>query len=32
VEKHPHRIRGRGDGIRGFQDGGKPGKGITLEM
>jgi hypothetical protein len=33
VEEHPHRSRGREDGIGGFQEGvGKPGKGITFEM
>jgi hypothetical protein len=31
-EEHPHRSRGREDGIEGFQKGGKLGKGITFEM
>jgi hypothetical protein len=31
-EEHPHRSRGRGNGIGGFQEGGKLGKGITFEM
>jgi hypothetical protein len=30
VEEHTH--RSRGDGIGSFQEGEKPGKGITLEM
>jgi hypothetical protein len=32
VEEHPHRSRGTGDGIGDFQEEGKPGKGIILEM
>ena len=32
VEEHPHRSREREDVIRCFQEGGKPGKGITFEM
>ena len=32
VEEHPHRSRGREDVIGCFQEGGKPGKGITFEM
>ena len=32
VEKHTHRSMEREDGIGGFWEGGKPGKGITLEM
>jgi hypothetical protein len=32
VEEHPHRSRGREDGIGCFWEGGKPGKGITFEM
>jgi hypothetical protein len=32
VEEHPHSSRGREDGIGYFQEGGKPGKGITFEM
>jgi hypothetical protein len=32
VEENPHRSRGRKDGIGGFQERGKPGKGITFEM
>ena len=32
VEEHPHRSRGREDGIGGFREEGKPGKGITFEM
>jgi hypothetical protein len=32
VEEHPHRSRGREDGIEGFQEGGKLGKEITFEM
>jgi hypothetical protein len=32
VEEQPHRSRGREDGIEGFQDRGKLGKGITFEM
>jgi hypothetical protein len=31
VGKHPHRSRGRRDGIKGFLEG-KLGKGITFEM
>jgi hypothetical protein len=30
VEEHPHRSRGREDGIGGFM--GEPGKGKTFEM
>jgi hypothetical protein len=30
--EHPHRSRGRGDGIGGFRSGEEPGKGITFEM
>ena len=32
VEEHPHRSRGKEDGIGCFQEGGKPGKGITFLM
>jgi hypothetical protein len=32
LEEHPHRSRGREDGIGRFQEGGKPGKGVTFEM
>jgi hypothetical protein len=32
VEEHPHKGRGREDVIGCFQEGGKPGKGITFEM
>ena len=32
VEEHPHRSRGREDVIGCFQEGGKPGKGMTFEM
>jgi hypothetical protein len=32
VEEHPHRSRGREDVIGCFQEGGKPGKGITFEI
>jgi hypothetical protein len=32
ITKESHRSRGREDGIGGFWEGGKPGKGITLEM
>jgi hypothetical protein len=32
VEEHPHRSRGREGVIACFQEGGKPGKGITFEM
>jgi hypothetical protein len=32
VVEHPHRSRGREDMIECFQEGGKPGKGITFEM
>jgi hypothetical protein len=32
VEVHPHRSRGREDGIGYYQEGGKLGKGITFEM
>jgi hypothetical protein len=32
VEEHPHRSRGRADGIRGFWDGGKLGKGIRFKI
>jgi hypothetical protein len=32
VEEQPHRIRGKEDVIRCFQEGGKLGKGITFEM
>ena len=32
VEEHPHRSRGREDGIGCFWEGGKLGKGITIEM
>ena len=32
MEEHPHRSRGREDVIGCFQEGGKLGKGITLEM
>jgi hypothetical protein len=32
VEEHPHRSRGKEDGIGCFRKGGKPGKGITFEM
>ena len=32
VEEHPHRSREREDVIEGFQEGEKPGKGITFEM
>jgi hypothetical protein len=32
VEEYPHRSRGREDGIGGFWECGKPGKGITFEM
>jgi hypothetical protein len=32
VEEHPHRSRGREDGIGGFWEGRKLGKGITFEM
>jgi hypothetical protein len=32
VEEHPHRSREREDGIGGSWEGGKPGKGITLEI
>jgi hypothetical protein len=32
VEELPHRSRGREDGVGGFQEGGKPGKGIVSEM
>jgi hypothetical protein len=30
--EHPHRSRGRENGIGGFLEGGKLGKGITFEM
>jgi hypothetical protein len=30
VEEHPHRSRGREDGIRGFQE--EDRKGVTFEM
>ena len=32
VGEHPHRSRGREDGIGGFQEWGKPGKEITFAM
>jgi hypothetical protein len=32
VKEHPHRSRGREDVIGCFQEGGKPGKGMTFEM
>jgi hypothetical protein len=32
VEEHPHRSRERENGLGGFGEGGKPGKGITFEM
>ena len=32
VKDHLHGSRGREDGIGCFQEGGKPGKGITFEM
>jgi hypothetical protein len=32
VEEHPHRSRGRGDGIGGLQEWENLGKGITFEM
>jgi hypothetical protein len=32
VEEHPHRSRARRDGIGGFWEGVKPGKGITFEV
>jgi hypothetical protein len=32
IEERPHRSRGREDGIGGFFEVGKPGKGITFEM
>jgi hypothetical protein len=32
VEEHPHRSRGREDGIGDSEKGGKLGKGKTLEM
>jgi hypothetical protein len=32
VEEHPHRSRGREDGIGCFQEGEKLGKRITFEM
>jgi hypothetical protein len=32
VEEHPHRSRGREEGIGYFQEEGKLGKGITFEM
>jgi hypothetical protein len=32
VEEHPYRSRGREDGIGGFRERGKQGKGITFEM
>jgi hypothetical protein len=32
MEEHPHRNRRRKDVIGVFQNGGKPGKGITFEL
>jgi hypothetical protein len=32
MEEHSHKSRGSGDGIGGFQEGRKPGMGITFEM
>jgi hypothetical protein len=32
VEEHPHRRRGRKDGLGSFWEGEKLGKGITFEM
>jgi hypothetical protein len=32
LEEHPHRSRGREDGIGGLQEWGKPGKEITFEI
>jgi hypothetical protein len=32
VEENPHRSKGREDGIGGFQEWEKPGKGMTFEM
>ena len=32
VEEHPHRSRGREDGIGGFREVEKLGKGITFQM
>ena len=32
VEEHPHRSRRREDGIGGFQEGEKQGKGMTFEV
>jgi hypothetical protein len=31
-EGHPHRRRGREDGVRNFREGLKPGEGITFEI
>jgi hypothetical protein len=32
VEEHPHRSKRKGGGIGGFQEGRKPGNGLTFEM
>ena len=32
LEEHPHRSRGREEGIGGLQEWGKPGKEITFEI